>query len=100
LPFPYIFLFASDCKCVWSCLSIEVVRWWSTYWIDILLAGEGFSSSSETGKNAWCIKFYTSGFHILVSCPFTVNAEITQISDKFRSSAFENSKLVSFLLAI
>lgn len=30
-------------------------------------------------------------------CPFTVNAEI---SDKFRSSAFENSKPVSFLLAI
>jgi hypothetical protein len=52
LPFPYIFLSASDCKCVWSCLSIEVVRWWSTYWIGILLAGEGFSSSSETGKNA------------------------------------------------
>ncbi|AQL00282.1 RHOMBOID-like protein 12 mitochondrial [Zea mays] len=57
LPFPYIFLSESDYECVWSCLSIEVVCWWSTYWISILLAGEGFSSLSETGKNHDVLNF-------------------------------------------
>lgn len=47
-----IYLSTSDCEHVWFCFSVEVVRSWSTYWISILLAREGFSNCTKTCKNA------------------------------------------------